>query len=405
MKLADLETFVVGTPPPGYGGRYFLFVKLTTACGIVGYGEVYAGSLAPDVMEAVVGDVFARHMAGRDPHDVEAMFRSVYSAGFSQRPDPTVIGAFSGLEIACWDILGQAHDLPAYKLLGGEITTRIRTYSYLYPGEGDEDAEFYASPERSAAQAAKMVEEGFTAIKFDPAGPYTIMGGHMPFMEDLARSTAFCSALREAVGDRADLLFGTHGQFTPGGAKRMAQAIAPYQPLWFEEPVPPDTPSAMAEVAKASPVPIAAGERLCTRWEFQPLLAAGAVQIVQPALGRVGGLWEARKLAVLAEAHGAQVAPHLYAGPIEWAANLQLAACIPNFLIAETILKGGGFHAELLDVPLAWEDGHVMLSERPGLGVRLNEDVARAHPYTGDRLHLEMQPKPHGQNAQGFAQG
>ncbi|MEM9269575.1 MAG: mandelate racemase/muconate lactonizing enzyme family protein, partial [Pseudomonadota bacterium] len=93
MKLADLETFVVGTPPPGYGGRYFLFVKLTTACGIVGYGEVYAGSLAPDVMEAVVGDVFARHMAGRDPHDVEAMFRSAYSAGFSQRPDPTVIGA------------------------------------------------------------------------------------------------------------------------------------------------------------------------------------------------------------------------------------------------------------------------------------------------------------------------
>ncbi|MEO1550603.1 MAG: mandelate racemase/muconate lactonizing enzyme family protein, partial [Pseudomonadota bacterium] len=299
MKLASFESFVVGTPPPGHGGRYFIFVKLVTACGIVGYGEVYAGSLAPDVMVAVLGDVFARHMEGYDPHDVEAMFRSAYSAGFSQRPDPTVIGAFSGLEIACWDILGQAHDLPIYKLLGGKITTRIRTYSYLYPGEGQNEAAFYGSPQMSAEQAARMVDEGFTALKFDPAGPYTIMGGHMPLMEDLSRATAFCAALREAVGDRADLLFGTHGQFTPAGAQRMAHAIAPYQPLWFEEPVPPDAPAAMAQVAASSPVPLAAGERLCTRWEFQPLLSAGAVQIVQPALGRVGGLWEARKLAVL----------------------------------------------------------------------------------------------------------
>ena len=398
MKLTDLEIFVVGTPPPGHGGRYFIFIKLTTDTGIIGYGEVYAAAVGPDAMTAVIRDVFERHVAGRDPHDIEAMFRSAYSSGFTQRPDPTVMGAFSGLEIACWDILGKAHDLPVHKLLGGQITRRIRTYSYLYPGADQDPASFYASADMSAEQAAVMVDQGFTALKFDPAGPYTIMGGHQPAMADLSLSTRFCARIREAVGDRADLLFGTHGQFTPSGAIRLAHAIALYQPLWFEEPVPPDNPDAMAMVAAHSPVPIATGERLTTRADFQPLLARNAAHILQPALGRVGGIWEARKLAVLAEAHGAQIAPHLYAGPIEWAANLQLAACLPNFLIAETIGKGDGFHRQLLNRGLPWEAGHILLDDTPGLGVSLNEEVARAHPYTGDRLHLEMQNVPHGQS-------
>ena len=142
-----------------------------------------------------------------------------------------------------------------------------------------------------------MAAAGFTAVKFDPAGAYTIRGGHQPSMPDLDRSEAFCQAIRAAVGDRADILFGTHGQFTPSGAIRLARRIAPYDPLWFEEPVPPDLPLDLAAVAAQSPVPIAAGERLTTKAEFATLLRAGGVGILQPSLGRVGGLLEARKIA------------------------------------------------------------------------------------------------------------
>ncbi|MEM9009874.1 MAG: mandelate racemase/muconate lactonizing enzyme family protein [Pseudomonadota bacterium] len=396
MKLQDLEIFVVGNPPPGFGGRYFLFVKLTTACGVTGYGEVYAASVGPDAMRAVIVDVFERHFAGEAPDRVELLFRRAYSAGFSQRPDPTVIGAFSGLEIACWDIVGKALDRPVHALLGGKVRERVRAYTYLYPAPGEDPAGFYASPEQSAARAAALVEEdGFTAIKFDPAGAYTIWGGHQPSMSDIARSEAFCRAIRAAVGDRADLLFGTHGQFTTSGAIRLGAAIAPHQPLWFEEPVPPDNPAEMARVAAQCTVPIATGERLTTLYEFAQVLRAGAASILQPALGRVGGLWQARKIAALAEGFNAQLAPHLYAGPIEWLANIQLAGALPNFLLLETIGTGGDFHRKLLtDGGPTFETGHVLLPDSPGLGFALDEAVARAHPYDGTALHLEMQQAP-----------
>lgn len=405
MRLTDLEIIVTGNPPPGFGGRYFTFVKVTTDTGITGWGECYAATVGPEAMTAVIRDVFARHMEGENPENVETMFRRVYSAGFSQRPDPTVMGAFSGLEIACWDILGKDRDRPIHALIGGKVQDRLRAYTYLYPSDAEDPATFYNDPDRAAQAAIEWLAKGFTAVKFDPAGPYTIMGGHQPTPEDLDRSTAFCTKIRAAVGDRADLLFGTHGQFTPSGAIRMAQAIAPSRPLWFEEPIPPDDVPGMAQVAAASPVPVASGERLTTRFDYAPLLAARAVGVVQPALGRVGGIWEGRKLAVLAEAAGAQVAPHLYAGPIAWAAGLQLGASLPNFLLAETIGTGAGFHAELLTRPIDFADGYLYLPDAPGLGVELNEKVARAHPWTGDRLHLEMQQNPHRPGGRLFAGG
>jgi galactonate dehydratase len=394
MKLRDLEVIVVGNPPPGFGGRNFVFVRLATDDGIVGWGEVYAASVGPEAMRAVIADVFERHMAGESPENVELMFRRAYSSGFSQRPDPTVMGAFSGLEIACWDILGKARGRPVHALWGGRLRDRLRSYTYLYPAPGENPATFYNDPDASAACAARMVEQGFTAVKFDPAGPYTIHGGHQPTLPDLDRSEAFCRRIREAVGDRADLLFGTHGQFTPAGAIRLARRIAPYDPLWFEEPVP-----------AASPVPVAAGELLTTKAEFATMLRAGGVGIVQPSLGRVGGLLEARKVAVLAEGFGAQVAPHLYAGPIAWAAAIQLGLSIPNFLLLEGIGTGGGFHAELLTAPIRWADGYVLAPEAPGLGVEIDEAVARAHPWRGDRLHLEMSPAPPEPGAPPFGGG
>ena len=392
MRLQNLQIFTVAPPAPGWGGRYWLFVKLTTACGIEGYGECYASSVGHTAMAAVIEDVFSRHMEGETPENIELMFRRAYSAGFTQRPDLTVMGAFSGLEIACWDILGKARERPVYALLGGAVTSRVRAYTYLYPLPQHDPAAFWTSPNMAAEAAVDALARGYTAIKFDPAGPYTIYGGHQPAIRDIARSVTFCKSIREAVGDKADLLFGTHGQFSTGGAIRLAKALEPYNPLWFEEPVPPDNVAQMARVAAATSIPVATGERLTTKAEFAPVLRQGAATILQPALGRVGGIWEAKKIAAMAEVYNAQMAPHLYAGPVEWAANLHFGTSIPNLLMAETIETD--FHDRLIGGAIKVENGFVTLSDAPGLGITFNEDLARAHPYSGDRLHLEMQTTP-----------
>jgi len=393
MKLQDLDIIITAPPAPGWGGRYWILVKLTTDTGITGWGECYAASVGPAAMRAVIEDVFSRHMQGENPENIELMFRRAYSAGFTQRPDLTVIGAFSGLEIACWDILGKARERPVWALLGGRMNDRVRAYTYLYPLP-HHDSDFWTSADQAAQSAADCVARGYTAVKVDPAGPYTMRGGHMPAMSDISQSVAFCAAIRDAVGDRADILFGTHGQFTTAGAIRLGRAIAPYDPLWSEEPVPPDNPDQMAQVARAVGIPVATGERLCTKAEFAPVLRQGAASILQPALGRAGGIWEVKKIAAMAEVYNAQMAPHLYAGPVEWAANIHLATSIPNLLMAETIETP--FHDALIKGTIRVENGFVTPPEAPGLGIEVDEALARAHPYTGTGLHLEMQDAPCG---------
>jgi len=190
------------------------------------------------------------------------------------------------------------------------------------------------------------------------------------------------------------LLFGTHGQFSTAGAIRLGRELEPYNPLWYEEPIPPDNLLEFAEVARHVRVPLATGERLTTKTEFGTLLRAGGVKILQPALGRLGGIWEAKKLSAIAEIFNAQMAPHLYAGPVEWAANVHLAASIPNLLIAETIETGGEFHLRLIKNSIRWEAGYIIPPEAPGLGIDFDEDLARAHPYHGNALHLQMQEAP-----------
>lgn len=391
MKLADLDIIVTAPPAPGWGGRYWILVKVTSDTGVVGWGECYASSIGPDAMEHVIRDVFGRHMASENPENIELMFRRVYSSGFTQRPDLTVIGAWSGLEMACWDMVGKDRDRPVHALIGGRMNDRIRAYTYLYPQSHHPLPAFWADADMAAESAVAMVEKGYTAVKFDPAGPYTMRGGHMPSMHDISTSATFCKAIRDAVGNRADLLFGTHGQFSTAGAIRMGQALEPYSPLWYEEPTPPDAD--MGRVCDAVRIPVATGERLTTKSEFAAALRQG-VQILQPALGRAGGIWECKKIAAVAETFNAQMAPHLYAGPIEWAANIQLAASIPNILMAETIETS--FHAALVKNTLTVEGGYIPVPDAPGLGIEVDEALARAHPYTDDGLHLEMQSDPIG---------
>ena len=393
MKIASVETFVVGNPPPGFGGRYFLFVKLTTDDGITGLGEVYGATLRAPVMEAAIVDLADQYLVGQDPFQIEKFWRNAYGRGFTNRPDVTLQGAMSGLEIACWDIIGKAVGKPVYDLLGGRVHASLRAYTYLYP-EPDDPVDVYLDPDLAAERAASYVARGFTGVKFDPAGPYTSMGGHQPSLERIELSARFCAAIREAVGTSADLLFGTHGQFTSSGAIRLAQRLEPFDPLWFEEPVPPDNVAEMAKVAHQTSIPIATGERLTTKHEFARVLEAKAASILQPNLGRAGGLLEGKKIAALAEAFGAQLAPHCYCGPVVGAANAHLAATSPNFLILECIQDWGGFHADILQRRLTVEDGRMILPTEPGLGVELNEDVARANPYEGDETHLVMADDP-----------
>tara|TARA_R110002124_G_scaffold688_8_gene3278 strand:- start:2261 stop:3493 length:1233 start_codon:yes stop_codon:yes gene_type:complete len=392
MKLQDLDVIVTAPPAPGWGGRYWILVKVTTDTGIVGWGECYASTVGPAAMRAVIQDVFERHMYAENPENIELMYRRVYSSGFTQRPDPTVMGAFSGLEIACWDILGKHRERPVHALIGGRMNERVRGYTYLYPLAHHDMTGFWTSPQMAAESALDCIARGYTAVKFDPAGPYTLRGGHMPAMSDITRSVAFCKAIRDAVGEKADLLFGTHGQFTTAGAIRLGQAIAPYDPLWYEEPIPPDAVEQMAAVARAVPIPVATGERLTTKAEFAPVLRAGAAAILQPALGRAGGIWEAKKIAAMAEVYNAQVAPHLYAGPIEWAANIQLAVSIPNILMCECIETP--FHDKLIKSCIRVEGGYIEAPTAPGLGIDVDEALARAHPYHGQDLHLQMQEDP-----------
>ncbi|NJM30916.1 MAG: mandelate racemase/muconate lactonizing enzyme family protein [Rhizobiales bacterium] len=390
MRIKDLEVFIVGNPPRSWGGRYFIFVKLTTSNGITGIGEVYCDTFGPKVMKAAIEDVFVRYVEGTDPFQIEALWRRVYSSGYTQRPDVSLMGVLSGIEIALWDINGKALGKPVHDLLGGKVHEKLRSYTYIYPDydKGQDDSIFW-NAEQSAERAAYYASIGFTGVKFDPAAPYSAFDPRQPSLESMELCVKFCKLIREAVGTKADLLFGTHGQFTASGAIRFAKQIEPYNPLWFEEPTPPEKPEEMALVARGTSIPIATGERLTTKYEFARVLECRAASILQMALGRVGGIWEAKKIAGMAEPYYAQIAPHLYAGPVEGAANIHYAASLPNFLILESIETWGGFHAQLLKKPIRWEEGYVIPPTEPGLGIELDEDVARAHPYTGDKLHLE----------------
>ena len=393
MKIVDVRTFVVENPPPHYGGLYWVFLKLTTDNGIEGFGEAYSVPFHPQIVARMIEDVFGRYVLGSDPFKIERLWRIIYSSGYTQRSDLSIMGVLSAIEMACWDIIGKDLDKPVYELLGGQVHDKLRAYSYLYPEEADK-TDVYKDPELAAERAAAYVKKGFTAVKFDPVGPYSAFDPRQLSLEALELAEKFVKLLRDAVGSKCDLLFGTHGQMTASGAIRLAKRLERFDPLWFEEPVPPENIEEMARVARSTSIPIAAGERLATKYDFARLLRKQAASILQMALGRVGGILEAKKIAGMAEASYAQIAPHLYCGPIEGAANIQLDTCSPNFLIQEGIQTWGGFHSEILKEPIRWEEGYIIPPTKPGLGVELNEEVVAKHPYKGKRLHLEMLDKP-----------
>ncbi|MFM8778506.1 MAG: mandelate racemase/muconate lactonizing enzyme family protein, partial [Acidimicrobiaceae bacterium] len=191
MKIEKLQTFVVGNPPPRTGGRYFIFVKLTTDTGVTGIGEIYTATYSPQVVCKVAEDIFARYVFGSDPFHIEKMWRRTYGSGFSHRPDFSTAGVVSGLEMAMWDICGKDTGKPVYELLGGQVHDRLRCYTYLYPPhefDAHSDHPLYSDPDMSAEAALREVERGFTAVKLDPAGPYSVYDGRQPSLATIDRS-------------------------------------------------------------------------------------------------------------------------------------------------------------------------------------------------------------------------
>ena len=385
MKIVELKTYVVGTPPPHHGGCNWVFLKITTDNGIEGFGEAYAVPFDANTVARLIEDMGERFVIGADPFKTEKLWRILYGSGYGQHPDLTKMGVISAFEMACWDIVGKALNQPIYNLLGGQYHEKLRSYTYLYPAPDDSaqsNVSVHCDPERAAIRAAEYVKQGFTAVKLDP-----ILDLMSPFdprelsLEALNNAEAVVRNVREAVGSNCDILIGTHGQMTTHSAIRLAKRLEKYDPLWYEEPVPPENVDEMARVARSTSIPIATGERLSTVYEFTELLEKQAAVILQMALGRVGGILEAKTIAGMAEAHYAQIAPHLFCGPIEGAANIQIDTCSPNFLIQESIEMWGGFHAEIVKEPIQWQNGYIIPPTKPGLGVELNEEVAARHPY------------------------
>ena len=389
MKIVDFKTFIVGNPPPSFGGKYWIFLKLTTDNDISGFGEAYGIPFHPKVAKQMIEDVCERLILNENPFNIEKIWRKVFSSGYSQRPDISLGGVLSAIEIALWDINGKALNKPIYDLLGGKLREQLRSYTYIYPEPNDEK-NVYVNAVLAGERALEYLKKGFNAVKFDPVGLYTINDPRTLTSQEILFVEKFIKCVRDAVGEKCDLLIGTHGQMTPDNAIRLANRIEKYDPFWLEEPVPPNNINAMAKVAHKINFPVATGERLTSKYEFNQIIEKKAASILQLNMGRVGGILEGKKIASMAEANHLSIAPHMYCGPIVAAANIQVAASISNFLILEGIKDWNGFDSFIMKKYFKWEAGSVLLNSEPGLGVEIDEDKIENFPYEGSSLHLEM---------------
>ena len=368
MKVTHVETLLLDNIEPYRGGRKWLFLRLFTDEGIVGLGERPTGHLTNLKSQiALLHDLCERFVVGQSPFDIENLWQRMYASNHDYRhPGLDSTPAISAIEMACWDIVGKAVNQPIYNLLGGKCHERLRAYAYM-PAEG-----IWENPEKAGEVAAQLVEEGNSACKLDPFMPYYPLPRDFP-LKTIRHAAKIFRCIRDAVGDDLEIGIGTHGQFSTAGAIRVAKILEEFDPFWFEEPVPPENVDEMARVAAHTSIPIASGERLVTKYEFAELLKKQAAQIIQLDVGQCGGILESKKIAGMAEAHYAMIAPHMYVGPVAAAAAVQLDTCSPNFLIQE--YNGNDLHNEIFVDPIEFRDGYIVPPEGPGLGVELDERV------------------------------
>jgi galactonate dehydratase len=352
MKITEVKTYLVRANDGGVAnrprGRNWLFVAVHTDEGIIGYGE---GGGWPEVVETGVREI-APLLIGEDPFAAERIWLKIYDILHGHGSTGTVRGGVqSAIDIALWDIKGKALGVPIHVLLGGAVRDRIRVYGHA------------STPDL----ARELVAEGYTAFKCQPSAPVL-------------------ADLRAAVGDGVEIGLHGHGEFTVHAAVRLARDAEPYRPAFLEEPTHPDDPEAMAAVAAKVDVPLAAGERLYSKWSMYELIRRGVVQLVQPETTRLGGITELKKIAGIAEAAGMQIAPHAGSvGPIVEMANVHVMATAPNFRYLEHMPRDIARRHTVVRGAAQVVDGHIPLPTSPGLGIELNlEEVARYRPLPAD---------------------
>jgi galactonate dehydratase len=362
--------------------RNWVFVKVETDEGVTGWGEASLEWKTRGVAGCI--DDLAPLILGEDPRRIEHLYQVMNRHAFF-RAGVVGMSAISGIEQACWDIWGKSLSVPVYQLLGGAVRDSIRMYDHL--GGGEMQALYLQDqPERMAERARESVADGYNAIKALVVPISEPLDG----MDVLRHADRCMAAIREAVGDDVDIMVDLHGRTTPAMAIQFGEVLRPYRPWFLEEPCPPENVEGTAQVARALPgIPIATGERLVTRFQFRPLLEQGACAVIQPDLCHCGGLWEARKIAAMAETYSISVAPHNPLGPVATAAAIHFGIATPNFLIQEAIRSDVPWRNEVVRHPVEVVNGRAGLPERPGLGIEVDETEAAKHPFSPEIL---MQP-------------
>jgi len=352
------------------GRTNLIFVEILTDAGITGVGEASVEGKT----EAVVGAIHdvKEYLIGKDATRIEHHWQTIYRHSF-WRGGFVVGSAISGIEQALWDILGKALGVPVYELLGGRVRDRVRLYANGPRGN---------TPEEVAESCIRLVEQGWGALKLCPFDAVPGVAGQ----PEIRKARRQMQLIRDAVGPDIDVLIDCHGRLSPASAVQMAQALDEFDIFFFEEPVLPEDPAAMAEVVAQISIPVATGERLFTKWGFRDVLALGAAHVLQPDLAHCGGIWEGRKIAAAAEAHYVGIAPH---NPYSWLltrASIQLDFAIPNFTIQEFLVDHPPEVERLFAESFTWlPGGWVEPPTLPGLGIELDWDAIRAHeqlPYT-----------------------
>ena len=367
MKITGLKTFVLGS-----GWRNLILLRLETDVpGLYGIGEATV-QWGDEGMLGYLVSLEKRYLIGQDPRDIEALWERVYRNEYWRR-DFFVCSALGGVEMACWDILGKSLGVPVWRLLGGKCRDTVRAYANGW-------YQVERTPEAIAARAAEVIRKGYTALKIDPFGA----GSYEMSEEEKVRSVDIIGAVRKAIGPDPELFIEMHGRFATHTAIDMCHRLAPFRPGWFEEPVPPENLNALLEVRRAVAhlgIPVAAGERLFTRFPYLDLFRDRAVDIIQPDVCHAGGIAETRKIAAMAEAHYIPVAPHNACSPVGTMASLHVAICTPNFKIQETFDDFvEPWVREAISGRPEVKNGYFSLPDAPGLGVDLNEAVFAKHP-------------------------
>ena len=365
MKVTAIQTFICDAYRTNW-----VFIKVHTDAGLYGVGEATLETRERAV-EAAIQEL-ERYLVDRNPHDIEAFWHDAYRDAY-WRGGPVLMSALAGVEMALWDIKGKALGVPVYQLLGGKVRDRVPCYANgWFVGA--------RTPDEFAAKAVEAVEAGFKGLKWDPFGAsYRELD-----RETLNAALDTVSAVHDAVGDRVDLLIEGHGRFDVPAAIRVGRALEAFDVLWFEEPTPPGNLEGLAEIRRRVRVPIAAGERLYSRWDFRECFRQECVDYAQPDVSHAGGLMEVRKIAAMAECFQVPVCPHNPSGPVANAATLQIAACTPNFYLLETMFSDVQHRGEVCAEQVRMDKGTMAIGDAPGLGVDLNEEAIARYPY---RVH------------------